>query len=172
MPLHNAPIALGRWLYPIEVVSSANASTTFTVGRVMMAQFVVPRACTIDGVEYVVGTTQAGNVIGGIAGPVTQTADTALAAAVIAQSASTAQATASTSQVLTWTGVRVAAGIYYACLEGDNATGTYMRPSIAVCPSGTLMHYDRAGGYGALTDPTPAVTNSVIGTPGFRIRLA
>jgi hypothetical protein len=172
MPVYQPPIALGRWLYPIEGTSAANASTTFTVGRVLLAQFVVPRACTIDGIQYVVGSVSAGNVIGGILGPVAQTADTALAAAVVAQSASTAQAGTSTSQVLTWTAVRVQAGIYYAALEGDNATGTFMRPSSAVSPNGTVMFYDRSGGYGALTDPTPAVTNMVGTIPGFRIRVA
>jgi hypothetical protein len=171
MPLYN-PLTLGRWLYPIEATTAANTSQAFTVGRVIVAQFVVPRSCLIDGLAYTVGTTAAGNVIGGILGPVALTADTALAAPVVAQSASTAQATQSTNQVLTWAAIRVAAGIYYAALEGDNATGTYMRPSSAVSPSGTVQFYDRAGGYGTLTDPTPAVTNLIGTVPGFRIRIA
>jgi hypothetical protein len=120
-----------------------------------------------------VGTTSAGSVTGGIVGPVALTADSAVGAAVVAQSASTAQAATSTNQVLTWTAVTVQPGIYYACLEGSDATGTYMRPSSVVVPAGLFMQYDRAGGYGTLTDPTPAVstlTNSL--TPNFRIRLA
>lgn len=172
MPLYNPPVALGRWLYPIETTTAANTSQTFTVGRVVLAQFVVPRACVIDGLAYTVGTTAAGNVIGGIVGPVAVTADSAVGAVVVAQSASTAQATQSTSQVLTWTAVRVAAGLYYAALEGSDATGTYMRPTSAVSPAGTVMRYDRAGGFGALTDPTPAVAEQVGTIPGFRIRLA
>lgn len=171
MPLYNPPVTLNRWLFPPESVTASNTSQTFTVGRVILAQFVVPRACTIDGLAYTVGTTAAGNVIGGIVGPVALTADSAVGAVVVAQSASTTQATQSTSQVLTWTAVRLQPGIYYAALEGDNATGTYMRPSAAVSPNGTVMRYERAGGYGALTDPTPAVVDFT-NPAAFRIRVA
>lgn len=172
MALYLPPIALGRWILPVEPQSVPNTSQTFTAGRVQLVQFVVSRACVIDGLAYTVGTTAAGNVTGGIVGPVATTADSAVGAAVVAQSASTAQATQSTSQVLTWTGVAVRPGIYYAALEGDNATGTYMRMTSAIVPAGLMMKYDRGGGYGTLTDPTPAVTEAVAVAPGLRIRLA
>jgi hypothetical protein len=35
---------------------------------------------------------------------------------------------------------------------------------------GTSARYDRSGGYGALTDPCPAVTNDGSAMPGLRIR--
>lgn len=171
MPLYPPPPALGRWLVPVEMFGAASTSQTFTVGRVVLAQFVVPRACLIDGMAYTVGTTAAGSVTGGIVGPVSVTSDSAAAAPVVAQSASTAQATQSTSQVLTWAAVLVQPGIYYVALEGSDATGTYMRPSSAVMPVGAVMRYDRAGGYGTLTDPTPAVADLTL-PAGYRIRLA
>lgn len=167
----NLGLGVARWLTPMHG-GLATTSQLFTVGRVLLLQFVVPVACTIDGLSYVVGAVSAGNVTGGIIGPVTRTGDTANAGAVLAQSASTAQGTATTAQLLTWTPVAVAAGIYYAALEGSDATGTYARQSNQAQALGLVQHYDRDAGYGALTDPTPAVTDTGSAAPGIRIRLA
>ncbi len=170
MPLFLPPVEIGRWL-PTVLGGPVSTSSTFTVGRVNLTQFVVPVTCQIDGLAYVVGTTQAGNVIGGIVGPITKTADTATGAVVVAQSASTLQSAINAQQVLTWTAVTVRPGIYYAALEGDDATGTFMRYPNLTQGAGLGTIYDRAGGYGALTDPTPSV--SLTGTAaGFRVRVA
>jgi hypothetical protein len=171
MPLYLPAQSQGRWLTTLPG-GVANTSQAFTVGRVLLNQFVVPATCRADGIAYTVGSTSAGNVTGGIVGPVALTADISDAAAVVAQSASTPQSTANSAQVLTWTAVTLRAGIYYAVLEGDNATGTYMRHSAVAQAIGISAQYDRAGGYGALTDPTPTSTIQTGIVPGLRIRLA
>jgi len=171
MPLYLSPQNLGRWLTPLHS-GVASTSQTFTVGRVLLAQFVVSTACQIDGLSYVVGTTAAGSVVGGIVGPVTRSSDSADTAVVVAQSASTAQGATSAAQVLTWTAVTVQPGIYYACLEGSDVTGTYMRQANGAQAPGLGALYDRAGGYRALTNPTPTTTATGSALPGLRIRIA
>lgn len=166
-----SPTAPARWLTPVHS-SIAATSQTFTVGRVILQQFHVPVACLIDGLAYVVGSVSAGSVTGGIIGPVSRTGDTSLAGVVLAESASTAQGTATGVQVLTWTAVLASPGIYYAALEGSDATGTYMRQSNQAQATGLVQFYDRGGGYGALTTPTPAVTETGSAAPGIRVRLA
>lgn len=161
----------GRWISP-TMSGVAQASQVFTVGRVVLVQFEVVAVCKIDGIAYIVGSAQAGNVIGGIIGPVVKTGDTANGGTVLAQTASTPQGSANAVQLLTWTPVLVNPGIYYAALEGDNATGTYMRQGSVAQAPGLGQFYDRGGGYGALTDPTPTVTDTGTIVPGIRIRLA
>jgi hypothetical protein len=171
MPLYNAAPAAGRWLTPHHG-GIATTSQTFTAGRVLLVQFTVPVPCMIDGLAYGVGGVSSGNVIGGIVGPATQASDTALAAVVLAQSASTAQGSANGAQVLTWTAVAVAPGIYDAALESNDATATYTRHGAATQAPGLAYFYDRSGGYGALTDPTPAVSATSSIVPGIRVRVA
>lgn len=166
-----SPGSPGRWLTPTHG-GIATTSQTFTVARVLLLQFHVPTACVIDGLAYVVGAVAAGNVIGGIIGPVSRTGDTAAAGVVLAESASTAQAAATTAQTLTWTAVAAAPGLYYAALEGSDVTGTYARQSNQSQALGLLQFYDRGGGFGALTPTTPAVTDTGSAAPGIRVRLA
>lgn len=163
--------ALGRWLTPVHGGVAAT-SQTFTAGRVLLVQIVVPEACRVDGLAYTVGATSAGNVIGGIVGPVGVSTDSPDAAVVLAQSASTAQGTANTAQVLTWTAITLAPGIYYAALEGSDVTGTYFRHGNVQQAPGLGATYDRAGGFGALTSPTPTSTATGNNLPGVRIRVA
>lgn len=170
MPLFT-PSGLPRWLNPTIFFGVVVTSQTFTVGRVIGAQFAVLAPCQVDGVAYTVGTTAAGNVTGGILAATSRTADSMTGATVVAQSASTAQATQSTAQFLSWTAVWLQPGIYYAVLEGSDATGTYMRQSNMPQAAGGGGYYDRAGGYGALTDPTPTATETNSAIPGIRIRV-
>jgi hypothetical protein len=170
MPLYPRPAELGRWLSP-PTGGPASTSQTFTAGRVLLHQVIVPYACLIDGVMYCVGAATAGNVIGGLVGPVARSADSPDGAVVVAQSASTAQGAINTLQFLSWTAVLVQPGIYYAALEGDNATGTCNRHGSALQATGLFAQYDRSGGYGALTSPTPATTTGS-SPAGLRLRIA
>lgn len=169
MPLYSPP-SINRWL-TTTLGGTVVTSQTFTAGTVLLAQFYVPTTCQIDGAVYTVGTTSAGNVTVGVVGPIARTADSPDAAVVVAQSASTAQTTANTLQLLTWTAVTVRPGLYYAALEGDNATGTYMRYSGIGQAPGLGATYARGGGYGTLTDPTPTTAANVAIVPGLRVRV-
>lgn len=161
----------GRWItsYHGGVVVTSQA---FTAGRVLLAMFDLPVDRTIDGIAYVVGATSNGNVRVGIMGPVTLTADTPVGAEVVVQSASVAQAAANSAQLVALTPTPVVAGLYYAALQSDSGTGTYMRHSNQGQAPGLGAFYDRAGGYGAFVSPVPSVTETGTALPGLRIRLA
>lgn len=161
-------VPYGRWLIP-QHGGLATTSQTFTIGRCYLVQFTVTRAQQVDGIAYVVGATAAGNVRAAILGPIV-TADTAAGAPVLIESASIAQGTINSPQLLPLTATTMAAGIYYAALQASDVTGTYMRHSNQLQAAGTAQTYDRAGGYGAFTNVTPAVTDTGSALPGMRIR--
>lgn len=160
----------GRWLTPVhaDVVST---SQTFTVARCYLVQFTLATARQINGISYVVGAVAAGNVRAAIIGPIV-TADTAEGAPVLVESASVAQGTINSPQLVSLTATAAAAGIYYAALQADDVTGTYMRVGNQLQAAGISQTYDRAGGYGAFTATTPTVTDTGSALPGMRIRLA
>lgn len=163
-------VAYGRWLTPLHG-GLATTSQTFTAGRVYLVQFTVQKTQQVDGIAYVVGATAAGNVRAAIIGPTANTADTALGAAVLIESASVAQGTINTPQLIALTATSLAPGVYYAALQASDATGTYMRHSNQLQAAGFSQTYDRGGGYGAFTTPTPAVTDTGSALPGLRIRM-
>jgi hypothetical protein len=170
MPLYPPVRTMDRWICPVPGGVGAT-SQTFTVGRVYMVQFAVQVTCQIDALAYGVGGTAAGSVTGGVLGPISRTADIPDAAAVVAQSASTAQGTINSPQVLTWTAVTLQPGIYYAALEGSDVTGTFIRHNNQPTAPGVVATYDRAGGYGTLTNPTPTSTSTTSNAPALRIRV-
>jgi hypothetical protein len=169
--LGSAASTVDRWATPVHG-GIATTSQTFTAGRVVMAQFALTATRTVDAISYIVGSTSNGNVRAGIIGPVALTADTAQDSAVAVQSASVAQGTANQAQLIALPATVLRAGIYYVALQGDSATGTYMRQANQAQAPGLAQIYDRSGGYGAFTEPTPAVTDTGSGVPGLRVRLA
>jgi hypothetical protein len=147
----------------------AATSQTFTAGRVLMCEFIVEQAVSVDAISYIAGAVQAGNITVGICGPIA-TRETSTGAAVLVQSDSTAQGAINTPQTVTFAATVLQPGLYYACLEGSDATGTYMRQSNTTQVAGFGAYYDRDGGYGALTNPAPATTNTGSALPALRVR--
>lgn len=172
MPQHRQLIKpKQRWLFPYYGGYVAAATNqTFTAGRVYLVEFEVIAPVTVDQITWVNGTTAAGNVTVGIYGPLV-TEETCAGAAVAVQSASTAQSGTSTPQSVSLTATTLQPGRYYIAIEGSDGTGTLMRQSAQQAQvTGWTQFYDRAGGYGALTDPCPAVTNSASVAPAIRVR--
>lgn len=159
-----------RWVEPF-MNAIFGTSQTFTAGRVLLVECELQEAAFVDALVYTVGTTSAGNVVLGMYGPIV-TEETPASAPVLVQTVSTAQGTASTAQLITVTKTLAPAGRYYLCIEGDNATGTYMRSTGVQQVAGWGFFYDRGGGYGALTDPCPSVSANATILPGVRARLA
>jgi chitinase len=148
----------------------AATSQTFTVGRVLLTEFSVKNPVVVDAITYPVFATSAGDVTVGIYGPI-GTRETSTGAALIVQSASTAQGTANTPQTITIADTLLQPGTYYVALEGSDATGTYARNTNQTQIVGFGAFYDRGGGYGALTDPAPATTTTGSALPGMKIRV-
>jgi len=158
-----------RWIKPYFSSVSATSQTP-TAGTVYLVEFEVTQKCTVDAISYGKVATQAGNVTVGIYGPVS-TEETAAGLAVIIQSASTAvSAGANTSQEVTFTATVLNKGRYYAAIEFDDATNTYLRNSNQRQVVGWSYTYARGGGYGALTDPCPATTDTASAIPVLAIR--
>lgn len=148
----------------------AVTSQTPTVGRVYLNEFEVLQETTVDGITIDNVATVAGNVTVGIYGPIA-TEETCNAAALVANSASTAQSGTNAPQHIAFTAsVKLAPGRYYMACEFSDATATFQRYTTFVQVTGWTQYYDRGGGYGALTDPCPSPTDSQAAAPAMYLR--
>ena len=150
----------------------AVTSVTATAGRVVLILFEVPFDCKVDAIIVQNVATVAGNATVGIYGPIAFATDTCLDAPLLIESASTALSGASQPQIITFTETDLIAGKYYMAVEYSDATHTYLRQANSSQVVGWGQYYDRGGGYGALTNPCPAVTNTGTALPGLRVRIS
>lgn len=167
--LLSRPGMLNRWVEPYHV-DVVPTSQTFTSGRVLMAVANVPQSGYVDQFVYVSGSNASGTAIGGVYGPLV-TPDDCTGAPLKVESSATAQSGTNTPQALDLTKTFLPAGQYCLALEGEDAAGTYMRNGNQTQVTGWTSYYDRAGGFGALTDPVPTDTDSGSAVPGMRIRM-
>lgn len=160
-----------RWLqgYIPQVVSTL-AAPNGAAGKVFLTGFEVENDVVVDAISHGNGDSVAGNIIVGIYGPLV-TNETCLGAPVAVQSASTALAGTTTPQLISLTPTRLERGRYYVALEYSDTTTRYYRLTTQTILLGSQgQFYDRGGGYGALTDPCPAVTNTATTLTVPRVR--
>ena len=151
----------------------AVTSQIATAGRVILHLVEVSSSCIVDAVIIVNAATVAGNVTIGLYGQVPLTTDSCVGIPLIAESASTAQSGASTAQIISFTSsTYIGAGKYYIAVEYSDATATYMRNSNQVQVPGWIQYYDRAGGYGALTNPCPVIVETGSSSVGCNLRVS
>ena len=167
MPRVGAAVLKARYIrgpmLPYLIVSSNFGAT----GRVYLVPIDVLWPVIIDRIIYQVGTTSAGNVRLGIYRE-GATVDSPLGAALVVESASVAQLTANYVQMVTVADTLLVPGQYFVGIQGSDATGTCY---LSLDAEGKLAnYYDRAGGYGALTDPCPALIAQA-STPFFMLRV-
>jgi hypothetical protein len=137
----------------------------------MLAVDVVETTYT-DAMCYTVGTTSSGNVRAALWGPATAN-DSGTGLALVASSASTAQAAASTTQILTWSaGVLLRPGRYYLGIMADGTTGTYMGFATFTDTSGRNGYFANSGGYTTPNDPSGTMTANGFRPPMLRLRCA
>lgn len=159
-----------RWLIPYHTGIAATDQLA-TAGRVLLQLFETQQSVFADGVTIVNGTVAAGNVTVGIYGPIT-TEETCNGAPLLIESSSTATSGTSTAQTISLTKTLLKPGRYYVAVEYSNAAHTYFRNTNATQIIGWAQYYDRGGGYGALTDPCPTITETGSAIPGVRIKCA
>lgn len=160
-----------RWASPYHTAVTVT-SQTFVAGTVFAALFEVTQPVVADQMCYVVGGVAQGSVRMGIYGPVV-TEETMLTSPLLATTASTSQSAISINSphcIDLTTNPELKQGRYYMVLQGADATGTYMRNSNTAQVTGWGQSYARGGGYGAFTDPAPAMTNTGSAIPGIRVR--
>lgn len=164
-----------RWLFQSHGGAQAVATTqTFTVGRVFLTHFEVREPSWIDRAVYVAGSNPAGSVVVGVYGPITSE-ETCDGAPLIAQTdpALNAQTVTNNPEVIDFTtSILLRPGRYYMAFQGASQAGSYMRHANQTQVTGWTQYYDRAGGFGALTDPCPATTVSASVMPGMRLRVS
>jgi hypothetical protein len=167
--VHNHPEGLGSQLHHTHydrmratiLPPNLVATTNPTEGRVYLLPYIVPFQHTVELIGYVAGAV-AGNCIVGI---YADDGDTPAGGALIVESASVAiPAVANHMKELAIADTQLAAALYWLAIEFDDDSSAF-RDIPAQLVDGTLVayYYDRAGGYGALTDPCPAVTEQADG---------
>ena len=136
------------------------ASTAFgAAGRVWLPPIDVPWPVIIDRIIYQVGATSAGNVRLGLYRE-GATADSPAGGVLVVESASVAQSTAYYLQMVTIAATVLTPGQYFVGIQGSDDSGTFewSRDDASLLS----QWYDVAGGYGAFTDPCPAITKGLI----------
>lgn len=169
--VHRANTMFRRFLKPLHW-GVVGTSATYTAGTVYLEQIEVPNDLYVDAIVVTNVATVAGNLIVGIYGPVALGTDDPSGAAVVVQSASTAQSGTSAPQTVTFTETRLPKGKYYLAFEVNDATATYNRNTNTRQAVGVTGTYARAGGFGALTDPCPTFTDTGSNMPGMLLRVS
>jgi hypothetical protein len=170
-----AAITYARWPKTVVAQPTSSAQSVGVVGRVYMGMIELQVPCRMDAIAVLSAmASPAGNIIVGLYGPIV-TDDTALAAPLVAQSASTTlTATTGNWQVIPFTSAtaNLTPGVYYVAFEADATTVLVIRHSNNRETPGGWQYYDRGGGYGAFTDPVPALggSNNANDNPVLRAR--
>jgi len=140
---------------------NTGSTEVVATARVYVNPIVVPVDLYVDAVIIHLGDPVAGNVIVGIYADNT---DTPVGGAVIIESASTAKTGTNRQMEVAITETLLTKGLYWLAIESDEATTILQKSSGYWCAGGTLKShtYERAGGYGALTDPCPATTTDSV----------
>jgi hypothetical protein len=155
---NQAPAAQHRWIKPYPVYGAVGTTAIAVAGRVYLSAFEISEATIVDGIQISNFATVAGNVTVGIYKMIAE--ETTLNAVLIIESASTAQAGVSTGQLIPITATSLSIGRYYLAVEYSDATATYGKINVSTVVKQWSQYYDRAGGYGALTNPCPATTDA------------
>lgn len=164
----HAPVLRARYIAR-QLFSFAVASTAFgTAGRVYMAPIDIYWPMIVDRIIHQVGAVSAGNIRVGIYRE-GAAADSPAGAALVVESASVAQSPANQIQMVTIAETLLIPGQYFVGLQGDDVTGTFWTSSTGIAGIGS--YYDRGGGYGAFTDPCPAITATTV-IPFMMLRVA
>lgn len=152
------PITVLRYLPPIFNFN-CNFSLTVVTARVYLTPIQVPVRMTVEAIAAAMVGTSAGNRIAGI---YKDNGNTPVGGALVVESASDAKVGTYQRDEISIADTQVEPGIYWLAYESDEATSILMSDAAGFTVGGTLQncYYDRGGGYGALTNPCPAITNT------------
>ena len=147
-----------RWVHEFTLVTR-EAAGVGTIGRVFLFPIEVPVDLTIDRITVAYRATVAGNVRVGIYADA-PAGDTPLAGVLQVESASVAKIGANRHHDIVVANTYLAKGLYWKAVQSDEVTTTFVEHA----QYGTVpitrqpYYYDRVAGYGAFTDPCPAIT--------------
>lgn len=165
--------SLQRYIRPYHGGGAvATTSQTATIGRVQLHLIDVADDCYVDAIIVSNASTIAGSVTVGLYGPVSFTTDTCEGTPLKVESNSTLQSGQNTGQIITLTETFIGKGKYYIAIEFSDSTATYQRQGNTIQVIGWVQYYDRAGGYGALTNPCPVITDTGSAGVGCTLRIS
>jgi len=155
MPKVGVQPLYARYLSGLPWLGDFGPFASEAAGRVYLCPIDISHSVIVDRIVYQVGTVSNGNLRGGIY-RVGSTADSPAGGALVVETASIAQAAGSAIELLTIAATLLVPGQYFLAFQFDGSTAQFHEhydPSLAV-----FAYYSRSGGYGAFTDPCPAVT--------------
>lgn len=152
------PTQFRRYISSIELMGIGSAQA-FVTARCYLAPVQIPVNLTIDRLGWLQDAVSAGNVRMGI---YRDMGDTPLGGALVVESASVAKAGTARKMELTIAATQLSPGLYWVCVQSDEATSSFTMGSQDMSNGGTILtcQYDRGGGYGAFTNPCPAITTN------------
>lgn len=150
-----------RYIYTYTSVIQNNSNATApTAARVYLSLFDIRSPILADQITIYNGGTAAGNVTVGIYGPLV-IEDTCAGSPLAATSTSTAQTGTNQIQNIAFTfQTMLNPGRYYTAIEFSSVLATFWQNYGNDNFPGWMQYYARGGGYGALTDPCPTITNA------------
>lgn len=157
-----------RWIRPYACIGFIPTTAFPVVGRVYMQEFEVTESVIIDGILIHNYAVVAGNVTVGIYRLVTEESSTN--ADLVVECASTALAGTNIAQLIPLAQTQLTPARYYAAVEYSDVTHTYGKFNNGCMVREWIMYYDRAGGYGALTNPCPAGASGSSTIPTMLVR--
>lgn len=165
--VHNHPAALGFDLHhdhyakfwPVTIQVPTNDANTMTTARVYLMPVQVLFLSTVDRICVICAAVSAGNMTVGI---YEDNGGTPVGGALVVESASLAKPGNFRHVEYTIADTQLVPGLYWVAVESDEATTILIDVEMFGGLIGRPIEphtYDRAGGYGPLTDPCPATAN-------------
>jgi hypothetical protein len=156
------PMQYRRIISSGEILLGTSGALVLTTARCYLTPIQIHVALTIDRLGWIQDTVSAGNVRQGL---YRDMGDTPLGGPLVVESASIAKAGTARKMEVTIVPTQLNIGLYWAVLQSDEATSNAVLHATDPCAGGTLVpyYYDRGGGYGAFTNPCPALTGGVNG---------
>lgn len=153
VPTGGAVIPYFRYIFGHYAVGPVREETFASAGRVFIAPIQVLAPCRIDRIYYHVAGVSGGNIRVGLYEE-GGAADSPVGGSLVVESASVGMAGATRVQFVTIAETTLTKGLYFTALQGDTVGSKFRawrEDQQQFC-----VRYD-IGGYGAFTDPCPAV---------------
>lgn len=143
--------------WPLAVQVPVDTSYTMATARVYLMPIQVLFPSTVDRICVIYSGTRAGNMRVGI---YTDAGDSPFDGDLVVESASIAKSGTWRHQEFTIAATFLEPGLYWVAIQSDEATTVLLwLDGVGTVPvAHQPYYYDRGGGYGAMTDPCPAVT--------------
>jgi len=150
------PIAYMKYMMPVFHIR-ADDTVTVATARCYLAPIEVRVRVTVDRIVVGWRTPAVGNVRAAI---YKDNGDTPEGGALVVESASVAKVGTWQKQEIVIASTVLEPGLYWLSIQSDENTSVVDSEVDGIAQGGTLnaKYYDRGGGYGAFTNPCPAVT--------------